>query len=225
MNVSVVIPAHNAERFITEAIDSVFQQQGCVLEQVIVVDNNSTDATMATVESAYGSAVIRASESRPGAAFARNTGLKLVTGDAIAFLDADDVWLPCKLRRQCAELEANPELSLVFCHGEEFARSGLSLPVRTEPHAFLAASGLLARRSAFDLSGPFPEVATGEFIAWFGWTQTLGLQTVTLPEVLVRRRIHETNTTRDRRGLAAGYAEAMHWLLKQRRGLATEAER
>lgn len=108
--VSVVIPAYNSGRFIAEAIESVLAQGGCELE-LLVVDDGSTDET-AEVVARYGSTVTLIRQANAGAAVARNTGMRAARGQYVAFLDADDVWLPGKLAAQIAHLERHPEVSL-----------------------------------------------------------------------------------------------------------------
>ncbi|MBK1674842.1 hypothetical protein CKO35_16420 [Ectothiorhodospira shaposhnikovii] len=114
--VSVIIPAFNARPFIGEAIRSV-EDQGFDELQIIVVDDGSTDGTGDYVAIHYPSVhLIR--KRNGGAATARNAGLVHATGDYIAFLDADDLWLPGKLKAQLAHLETHPEIQLV-CSGFE----------------------------------------------------------------------------------------------------------
>lgn len=219
---SVVIPAFNAARFVGDAIESVLAQRdvpaGTALE-IIVVDNGSTDGTAEVVRQAWGARVrvVPAPEPR-GIAAARNAGLAAATGNMIALLDADDVWLPEKLARQIDVLDREPGVSLVFTYGVEFADPPGIAPVREAASAFLGPSALLGRRAAFDAAGPFPPFRSGEFIAWYGWAQALGLVARVRPEVLVRRRVHAANTTRDRAALA-DYALAMRWQLERRRAL------
>lgn len=88
--VSAIIPVYNGERYIADAIDSVFRQEYRPLE-VIVVDDGSTDGTLAVV-AAYGDTVRVISQKNSGQAVARNVGLTAAKGKYIAFLDADDVW-------------------------------------------------------------------------------------------------------------------------------------
>ena len=224
-SVSVVIPAHNAARFIGQALESVFQQREAAsfLDlDVIVVDNASTDATCDCVQRDFGSRVRLVHEPKPGAACARNTGIAAATAPLIAFLDADDLWLPGKLANQSAALRAQPDVSLAFCHGAEFSDPQAAFPCNTESRSFMGPSGLLARREVFDVAGTLPEFRCGEFIAWYGWAQTLGLKSLVVPGSFVRRRVHGDNTTRNRQGLAE-YTQAMHWLMERRRAHAAAA--
>jgi glycosyltransferase involved in cell wall biosynthesis len=224
-SVSVVIPAYNAARFIGQAIESVFQQREAAANldlDVIVVDNASTDATCDCVQRDFGSKVRLLREPKPGAACARNTGIAVATAPLIAFLDADDLWLPGKLAEQCAALNARPDVSLVFCHSAEFSDPPAAFPCNPESRPCMGLSGLLARREVFDAAGPLPEFRCGEFIAWYGWAQTLGLKSLVVPGSFVRRRVHGDNTTRNRQGLAE-YTQAMHWLMERRRAHAAAA--
>jgi glycosyltransferase involved in cell wall biosynthesis len=108
--VSVIIPAYNCGRFVADAIESVLAQGRADIE-VLVVDDGSTDDT-AEVVARYGDAVTLIRQRNAGAAVARNTGIRVARGRYIAFLDADDVWLPGKIEAQLAHLERHPDVSL-----------------------------------------------------------------------------------------------------------------
>lgn len=224
-SVSVVIPVRNGAAFIGAAIESVLAQTASELAvaEVVVVDNSSTDATCAAVEEflqKHGEGrVTLISEPRPNAANARNAGAALATGEWLAFLDADDLWLPEKLALQMKGRGEHPEAELLFTLGEEFvspeAAQG-NLTCRPEPYAMLTPSSLLLRREVFAQVGDLPDVASGEFIAWFGWARELGYREFVVPEVLVKRRIHGGNSTRAG-GAMASYPAAVKWLMEKRR--------
>lgn len=108
--VSVVIPAYNCARFVADAIDSVLAQGRADVE-VVVVDDGSTDDT-AEVVTRYGDPVTLIRQPNAGAAVARNTGIRAARGRYVAFLDADDVWLPGKIEAQLTHLERHPDVSL-----------------------------------------------------------------------------------------------------------------
>ena len=97
--VSVVIPAYNAQAYIAEAIQSVLDQTVPV-DEIIVVDDGSTDATAAIASNFPQTKVIRQKNAGQGAA--RNHGIGKAKGDWIAFLDADDLWAPEKIEVQIA---------------------------------------------------------------------------------------------------------------------------
>jgi glycosyltransferase involved in cell wall biosynthesis len=227
-SVSVVIPVYNGERYIAAAIDSVLSQTGdaAQVSQIIVVDNNSTDGTLDLIQeliaSRYGDRVLAISEPRPNAANARNAGVRLAASEWLAFLDADDLWLPEKLQRQMEAVRQHPEASLFFTLAVDFYSDDLDAPARAQvpcrpdSYPMLGQPALLLRRDTFQRVGDLPSVPGGEFIAWYGWARELGLKEFVVPEVLVRRRIHAANTTRG--GLStAGYPLAAKWLLDKRR--------
>ena len=108
ITVSAVIPAYNAGKYVGRAIESVLAQTRKA-DEIIVVDDGSTDDTAEVVER-FGDAVRFIRQENAGASFARNTGIEAATSDWIAFLDADDEWLPNKLKLQTEHLERNPNL-------------------------------------------------------------------------------------------------------------------
>ncbi len=125
--VSVVIPAKNRAKMIGKCLDSVLNQT-VKADEIIVVDDNSTDDTKEVVQSysKYGVKYIPL-ENKTGAQAARNLGIISATGDYIAFQDSDDEWLPDKLERQIKELgkvNFNPMTvvhgnAIVKCEGEK----------------------------------------------------------------------------------------------------------
>ncbi len=106
--VSVVIPAYNAAWCVRRAIDSVLAQDFRDYE-LIVVDDGSTDDTPAVLAS-YGDRIRVLRKSNGGLSSARNAGIDAARGSYVAFLDADDWWLPGKLSRQVAFMRSHPEL-------------------------------------------------------------------------------------------------------------------
>jgi glycosyltransferase involved in cell wall biosynthesis len=110
--VSVVIPAFCAERTICRAVDSVLAQTHPPVE-VIVIDDGSPDGQAGLIERTYGDRVRLLRKPNGGTASARNAGLDLVTGDYVAFLDADDHWEKERLARQLEAFASHPELSLI----------------------------------------------------------------------------------------------------------------
>jgi len=110
--VSVVIPAYNAGGTLHRALKSIEVQDYRPVE-VIVVDDGSAD-DIGPVVASFPSLRIRVErfKTQHGAAAARNHAIKLTTGEFIAFLDADDEWLPGKLRRQVEILQAQPNVAI-----------------------------------------------------------------------------------------------------------------
>ncbi|MBT8240078.1 MAG: glycosyltransferase [Acidimicrobiia bacterium] len=110
---SVIIPTYNRLAFLGEALESVLAQTHTNLE-IIVVDDGSTDGTGDYVRGLGSdkiSYVFQENQGHPGAA--RNVGLRMASGEFIAFLDSDDTWLPEKIETQLAVLAERPDLDLV----------------------------------------------------------------------------------------------------------------
>ncbi|MDE2181835.1 MAG: glycosyltransferase family 2 protein [Alphaproteobacteria bacterium] len=116
--VSVVIPTYNASRSIAQTIASVAAQTFRSLE-VVIVDDTSSDNTeeiarLALEASGLPHTIVRLPENS-GPAHARNVGVRRSRGEFVAFLDADDLWLPKKIERQLGLLDANPSARLCGC--------------------------------------------------------------------------------------------------------------
>src|SRR6476661_6221086 len=110
--VSVVITTYNYERFIAAAIESVLGQT-VRPDEIVVVDDGSTDGTAAVVARYAAQGVRYIRQANAGAGAARNRGIRETRGDLLAFLDADDRWRPDKLARQLAHLRRYPAAGLV----------------------------------------------------------------------------------------------------------------
>jgi len=112
MRVSAVITAFNSEAFIAEAISSVLEQTRPV-DEILVVDDGSTDHTRDIVESFSPKGVRYTYQENRGAGAARNRGIRETSGELLAFLDADDIWLQDKTESQHDFLSEHPEVALV----------------------------------------------------------------------------------------------------------------
>ena len=126
IQVSVIIPAYNGDRYIAEAIDSAIEQTYKGEYEIIVVDDGSTDNTFRVVEQ-YGDRVNYLSQKNQGVAASRNFGLAAARGKYIAFLDQDDIFLPHKLSSQVALLEEDPDLGMVNSGWQIVDESGVAL--------------------------------------------------------------------------------------------------
>src|SRR2546423_12247041 len=111
-NVSVVIATYNRAAQVKEAIDSVLAQS-LPMREVIVVDDGSKDNTRAQLE-AYGDRIRAFFRPNGGASAARNYGMRMATGEGIAFLDDDDVWAATKSQRPMELATRNPELGQLY---------------------------------------------------------------------------------------------------------------
>jgi glycosyltransferase involved in cell wall biosynthesis len=117
--VSAIIIVRDGEQFIAEAIDSVIAQDR-VSWELIVVDDGSSDATE-TIVRAYGERIggrlrllHHPERANMGMSASRNLGMSEASGQYVAFLDADDLWLPGKLAEQVAILNSEPETAMVY---------------------------------------------------------------------------------------------------------------
>lgn len=110
--VSVVMPAYNAAPYLEAAIRSVLEQDYPAVE-LIVVDDGSSDGTP-EFAAGFGERVRVLCQQNAGPAAARNRGMAAARGELVAFLDADDVWLPGKLRAQVDYLRDHPEVGVVY---------------------------------------------------------------------------------------------------------------
>ena len=203
--VSVVIPVYNGERFLGEAIDSIRAQSYRPLE-IIVVDDGSTDGT-ARVAKSY-SPVVYVYQANSGQAAARNHGVELASGEFLAFLDADDVWMPDKLSRQMAAIASDPNLDSVFGNAEQFLEPGTSGVLPPAFHVLPAQlpSAMLIRREKFQqVGGYLPGWKVAEAVDWYARALEFGLKMSTLDRVVYRRRIHGGNVTLQKEGATAEY--------------------
>ena len=112
--VSVITPAYNTANYVGHTVESVLAQTFRDFE-LIVVDDGSTDNTRAVlrpyVDAGRLTYIYQDNAER---AVARNTGLRHATGEYLAFVDADDVWMPHKLQQQVDVLDAHPGVAIVY---------------------------------------------------------------------------------------------------------------
>ncbi len=223
MRVSVLLACWNAAPYVSEAAQSVLDQRPAPFE-VIAVDDGSTDRS-AAILAGFGTRLILIRQANSGVGAALNRAAAEATGDALAFIDADDLWTPGKLARQIESLAADPELDAVFGFMETFAspdlpedeRSRLRIPQKAEP-AFTK-NGMLIRRAAFSRLGGFdPERRSADFLAWYARALGEGFRWRLHPDVVCRRRIHAQNMGRsDRIQQRRDYLMTMKAFLDARR--------
>ncbi len=145
--VSVVIPAHNSQRYIVATLDSILAQRHRPLE-ILVVDDGSTDSTAQIVRE-YAPEVRLIEQDQRGHPAARNTGIRAATGEYLAFLDHDDLWSPDKLERQMACFDRNPGARFSLRAYPEFFHSGnAARGARATGRPASAPAGIVAGRHA-----------------------------------------------------------------------------
>lgn len=228
--VSTIIPAYNAAKFVREAVDSALAQIG-VENEVIVVDDGSTDETP-QILAEYGSRIQVVRQVNQGQHAARNHGARVARGEWLAFLDADDIWLPEKLARQLACDE--PQADLRFTHRENFGEID-----RVTRHPPLPSSGffsdpfnsmfvlnpittssVLLRKSVFQNLGGFCEQLTIGCEDWDLWLRyaQLGKRFAFLPKVLLRYRLHPQSTSKSVGRMCRARLEVMKRALSTEKG-------
>lgn len=192
--VSCIVPVHNGERYLAQAIDSIVSQPHRPLE-VIVVDDGSTDGSAALAES-YGDPVRVIRQEHRGPAGGRDTGIRAARGEFICMLDADDLWVDGKLERQLEQFRLRPELDVCLAFSESFWEPGLEEEERRYrangkvrgSHHF---GTMLVRRSVFETIGPIDAARSySDQVDWFARMGEADVVVEILAEVLMRRRMH-----------------------------------
>ena len=164
--VSVIIPSYNCARYLPEAIESVLDQTYQDYE-IIVINDGSTDQTSEVI-TPYLEQIRYVYQENQGAGEARNRGLYLARGELIAFLDADDLFLPHKLKEQVAILEEREEIGIVNSGFRVIRENGepimdverwQEIPELTPEvwllHKPILPSAMMFRRQWFELVGGF----------------------------------------------------------------------
>jgi glycosyltransferase involved in cell wall biosynthesis len=196
--VSVIMAVRDGERYVAEALESVFAQTRPP-DEVIVVDDGSEDGTTDVVRTFP---VRLLSQAGQGVSAARNAGLEEARGDLIAFIDHDDRWLPRKVECQVAYLEERPEVDYALCWFRSFVEPGAARPdwVRdehlTRGWTTLCTGSLMTRRTTIDLVGYFDTaLELCEDSDWIARAHEAGMTRGVQDEVLFEYRVHSGNTT------------------------------
>lgn len=216
---TVIIPAHQAERYIAQAVESVRAQQWAGTTEIIVIDDGSTDGT---AEAAQASDVTLLRKEQGGAASARNMGLHQAAGDLILLLDADDLLTDGALNALYAPM-ASGDVDAVFAMAEDFISPELTdsqkaeLRPRTGSYGGVLPGCSLIRRRVFQTIGLFDDtMKSGETVAWQLKLRDAGIRTVQIPFVTLKRRLHLTNTGRlQQKQEMANYAALLRKRMKK----------
>jgi glycosyltransferase involved in cell wall biosynthesis len=165
--ISVIIPTYNRGWCIKEAVGSVLEQD-CDDYELLVVDDGSTDNTLDILQS-YGHAITLIRQPNQGVSAARNKGIEASSGQLIAFLDSDDIWLPQKLSRQLEFFNAHPQ-ALVNQTQEVWIRNGRRVNPKKHHQkvsgmifqrslalCLVSPSAVMVRKNLFDIVGNFDE--------------------------------------------------------------------
>lgn len=221
MRTSVVIPVFNGADRLAEAVSSVRAQLGDG-DEIVIVDDGSTDGTAELIPS-LGGDVVSVRQDHGGVSAARNRGLRLATGDHIAFLDHDDTWAPGRQAALSAALDADPSIDvamgLVSIVADTPDPASLEdNPRRATVHRPWHLDALLMRRRVFDRVGPFREdIAQTEDVDWFMRAREAGILYGAVDHVTVFYRLHATNLSRDTGGARGSLLTTLKSALDRRR--------
>ena len=225
--VSVLIPCYNAERYLSAALDSVLAQTYQDFE-IIVVDDGSTDDSAAVAARYPRVRCFRHAHS--GISVTRNLCLSKAKGEFVAFLDADDLWVPEKLEKQVTYLDSHPGCQLVFTLSENFY-DGEPETMNQRQEQLLNANmdnclaSCCIRRELFEKHGGFQEdYSHGEDTHWVTklWAAGVNMKHC-IPQPLYRRRIHDSNISLshrkvEQRDIMTLMADAIRRARKDRKG-------
>jgi glycosyltransferase involved in cell wall biosynthesis len=215
--VGVAIPAYNAERWLAQAIDSLLAQTAPPGD-ILVVDDGSTDATVAVAER-FATPVRVVSQPNAGIGAARNRAVELVRGEIVGFLDADDMYTPSSIAVRLEVLAEDPRVDVVFGHERRFAELSDGAPVPIGPLRPSPIPGsMLVRRSALQRVGPFPTgVRVAEGLDWLLRARERSVQDVTVVDQVLWRRVHGQNNSVRHRDSLGEFARTLKASLDRRR--------
>ncbi len=206
--VTVLIDTYNYGQYIEEAVESVLAQEfPREQREILVVDDGSTDDTAERLKK-YGDEIRYVRKPNGGQASAFNLGFAEARGEIVATLDADDVWLPDKLRRVCQTFENNPDAGMVY-HRAYMWKGGQELevdshfadisgripddPVSLLVYAMVSTSCLAFRRNLLRTLLPIPDALRTQADAFLTGLIIFAAPVVALPEFLGKYRVHGAN--------------------------------
>ena len=190
--------------------------------------DGSTDGSLG-VARRYGQRLVADSQPRGGIGAARNRAVALATGSYLAFLDADDRFVPEKIALQMAAFEADPALDAVFGHMSEFISPDLAadavarLRPATTDAPWPTPNLMVVRREAFARVGPYSTtLRVGVGVDWYARALEAGLRTTVLPNVLLERRLHTDNNGLRERDSRSQYLHVLKASIDRRRQAGSE---
>jgi glycosyltransferase involved in cell wall biosynthesis len=212
--ISVIIPTHNYGSFIGEAIESILVQdypQESI--EIIIIDDGSTDNTREVIRK-YGERVKYLYSEHKGVAAARNKGVSLAQGEIITFLDADDIWLPARIKRVAETFTRNADVGMVFHNFDvidssrrllykDFAETFYPLRNRRGPllsdiimgRVFCGGSSFSFRSTLLKEICPIPEYIRRGVDFYLTAIAAAYVQAWHLPDTLGLYRLHHENLT------------------------------
>jgi glycosyltransferase involved in cell wall biosynthesis len=220
--ISLIIPCYNAAPYLAEAVESALSQT-VAPDEIIIVDDGSTDGSPEVI-AGFGAAVRCIRQPNGGDPSARNAGLEAASGQIIAFLDADDILTRDSLEARLELLSASPDLAYVYGLVEQFLSPDLDDERRARcdvgPPATLGrvASAMLFRRAAFDRIGPFAAaIRLGYMMEWHSRAEQAGVKGGAVERIVLRRRIHNSNSVHDTARLMRDYLSALRAAVRHKK--------
>lgn len=215
--VSVIIPVYNAGPYIREAIESILRQTYKPIE-IIVVDDGSSDHSAAEVKTFDN--IRYEYQDNGGPSKARNVGISLSQGEFIGFHDADDICTSNRFSEQMDVLLSDKAIEVVYSRIQNFLDVNADAPIFLKTNELMKprmgfVSSALMRKSVFEKVGFFnEEIKIGEDIDWMIRAEDCSVCASTIPEILVQRRLHQTNLSSD---VAVGHRNLAKILLAKAR--------
>lgn len=214
--ISVILPVYNGELFLSEAIQSILRQNYHPLE-IIIVDDGSTDKT-AEVAAQFKDIAHYVYQLNSGPSAARNRGIRMATGNVIAFLDADDFWSENALKKQLDYLVANPDVEIVHGHLQNIylstdTKNKTLVKNFGKPRVSFNVGSAVYRKSVFDKIGLFDETLRhSEDVELLVRVKENGINWVVLEHVTLFYRRHKQSMTSAYNENTLSNMHALNWV-------------
>jgi glycosyltransferase involved in cell wall biosynthesis len=195
--VSVIMVVKNGERYVKEALASIYNQKYPLFE-VIIVDGKSEDNTLSIVNEFEPDKIII--QTGKGISDAYNQGIQAAKAEFVSFLSSDDIWVPEKLDNQIKYMLNHKDVMYTNSLIEYFLEPGSDIPagfrknLLGRPHPAKIMENFVAKKEVFDKVGFFNlDLSTAEDVDWFSRAQDMNIVNHTLKKVLLKKRIHGKN--------------------------------
>jgi len=194
---SVIVPVYNGQKYLRETLESLVNQDYNSFE-IIAVDDGSNDSSAEIIQSFDSIKYVH--QENQGNAVARNRGIELSTGDIIALIDQDDVWVQEKLSTFGEYFTSHPEIDFATANARMFLSDGVEVPVWCRNDVLnqelvdYTPGSIVFRRRLFDRIGPFDQsLVSGHDTDWVLRVKDSNTPMAVLPDVLLLKRVHEAN--------------------------------
>ena len=228
--VSIIIPVYKGERYIADAIQSVLEQSYQHYEMIIVNDGSPDNSRNKIEPYLHLPKLKYLEQENKGVSAARNLAIRHASGELVAFLDHDDLWLPDKLQTQVTYWRQHPEVGLVHSNYRNIATDGSPLPDMRSPRWPTDVEGdcfkelfirnriamvtTIVSMKALEQVGAFNESIRGaeDYELWLRIAHAFPVGYV--PEVLALYRVHDTNASHDKLKMTLAELQAMESVVR-----------